>query len=257
MNAESRRQKGPLNGRMFSVGMIAVALVVGLTSQAMAEGPYGTMWPVSSVFGDGYGGGYGYPFKASTPAESFARGTADLIRAQGEFNQMTSEAAINWEEARARAIVNAQDYVDAYFKMRQANRNYRAAERGPRPTQEDLERYAATNRPTPLSQSELDELTGRVNWPILLRDDRFDSLRTKMEELLDRWAVARNLGQLDRFGTEHHLAVRTTTDRMEDVLRANIKNLPPQDYTAAKRFLQSLEYHVTQPSSTRVSVAVR
>lgn len=257
MNAESRRQKRLLGGYTFGIGLVAILLVAGLTTHAMAEGPFGTMGAVSSFFGDGVVVGGGYPFKASTPAESFARGRADVIRAQGEFNRMTSEAAINWEEAKARAIVNAQDYVDAYFKMRQANRDYRANERGPRPTQEDLERYAAMNRPTPLSPSELDELTGRVNWPILLRDEQFTSLRTELEELLDRWAVARNLGQLDRFGTKQHLAVRETTDRMEEVLRANIRDLPPQDYTAAKRFLQSLEYHVTQPSSSGVSVAIR
>ena len=253
MNAEIRRKKCPPIGYSIGTGLASILLVVGLATNAYANGPFGG---ISPFFGDGVVVG-GYPFKASTPAESFARGAADVIRAQGEYNVLTSEAAINWQEARSRAIVNAQDYVDAYFKMRQANRDYRRAERGTRPTQEDLERYAQSSRPTPLSPSELDTLTGRVNWPILLRDDRFAPIRGEMEELLDRWAVSRNLGQLDRFNTDQHLAVRRVTERMEEGLRNDVRNLPAQEYVAAKRFLRSLEYQVLQPRAEGVSIAAR
>jgi hypothetical protein len=178
-----------------------------------------------------------------------------VIRARGEFNRLTSEAAINMQEARSRAIVNARDAVDAYFQIRQMNRDYRQAERRPRPTREDLERYARAARPDPLSPSELDTLTGRVRWPILLRDDRFAPLRAKLEELLDRWAVSRNLGQFDRFDMEQQLAVRRATDQMQEGLREEIRNVPPQDYVAAQRFLRSLEYQVLQPPTSSVSLA--
>ena len=184
MNAENRRQEHPLIGYTISTSLVTILVVALLASNAIAEGPLGTLGGVSPFFGDGVVVGGGYPFKASTPAESFARGAADVIRAQGEFNRLTSEAAINWQEAKARAIVNARDYVDAYFRNRQANRDYRRAERGPRPTAEDLERYAQAMKPTPLSPSELDVLTGRVNWPILLRADCFSPIRAEMENCL-------------------------------------------------------------------------
>ena len=254
MSVTNRRPRSRSIGNRVGTVVVTFLLSIGLVTSTFANGPFDTLGGFSPFFGDGYAVG-GYPFKASTPAESFARGAAEVIRAQGEFNLLTSEAAINWQEARARDIVNDQDYVDAFFKMRQANRDYRQAERGPRPTQEDIERYARAARPEPLSPSELDELTGRVNWPILLRDDRFAPFRTEMEELLDRWAVSRNLGQVDRFGTDQHLAVRYATDEMEEVLRQHVRDLPPQDYVAAKRFLRSLEYHVTQPHTSGVSVA--
>lgn len=257
MNAENRRQEHPLIRYTIGTSLVTILVLALLASNAIAEGPFGTLGGVSSFFGDGVVVGGGYPFKASTPAESFARGAADVIRAQGEFNRMTSEAAINWQEAKARAIVNSRDYVDAYFRNRQANRDYRRAERGPRPTAEDLERYAQAMKPTPLSPSELDMLTGRVNWPILLRADCFTPMRAEMEELLDRWAVANNLGQLDRFGTNQHLAVRRAASQMEEVLRQEVRNLAPQDYTAAKRFLRSLEYQVLQPQTSGVAVATR
>lgn len=199
--------------------------------------------------------GESYPFRASTAGESFARGAAEVIRARGEFNLNTSEAAINAQEAFSRALVNAQNAVETYFKLRQMNRDYRRAERGPRPTPEDLDRYARAAQPAPLSPSELDTLTGEVNWPILLRHDHFAALRAEYEELLDRWAVSRNLGRTDGFGTEQHLAVRRTTDKMEEQLRQAVRELHPQDYSTAKRFLRSLEYQVLQPGTSSVSVA--
>lgn len=257
MNATGRRQT--LLRASYPVGFgLAAILLAGLTTPSYANGPLGGLGALggSPFFGNGIVAG-GYPFKASTPAESFARGAADVIRAQGEFNRLTSEAAINAQEARARAIVNAQNSVDAYFKIKQMNRDYRRAERGPRPSQQDIERYAQAAQPTPLSPSELDTLTGRVRWPILLLDDRFAALRSEMEELLDRWAVSRNLGRPEGFGTEQHLAARRATQAMEGQLRENVRSLHPQDYAAAKRFLRGLEYQVLRPRVPGISVAVR
>jgi hypothetical protein len=251
MNIVSTREECVPVGIAIGVGLVALCLVAGLPEISAAAGPLGGHGPwvgVSPYYG-------GYPFRASTAAESFARGAAEVIRARGEFNRLTSEAAINMQEARSRAIVNAQDAVDAYFKIRQMNRDYRQAERRPRPTREDLERYARAARPDPLSPSELDTLTGRVRWPILLRDDRFTPLRAEMEELLDRWAVSRNLGQLDSFDAEQQLAVRRATGQMQEELREEIRNLPPQDYVAAQRFLRSLEYQVLHSPTSSVSLA--
>ena len=250
MNTENRRQKRTSIGYWIGIGLAGLLLLGVLSTSASANGPLG-----GPYYGNGVVVGGVYPYQASTPGESFARGMADVIRARGEFNLLTSEAAINWQEARARAIVNAQDYTDAYFKMRKANRDYRRAERGPRPTQEEIERFASAGKPLPLSPSELDELTGRVKWPILLSANHFSSLRAEMEDLLDQWAVSRSLGQPDRFGAEQHLAVRSLSDRMEEILQQDVRNLPTQDYAAAKRFLRSLEYQVIQPQTLGVSVA--
>ena len=258
MNTMSREHACVPIGRTIGIGFVAMFLTAALSGMAAAEGTSGGLGlEAVSPFGDGVviDSGYSYPFRASTPGESFARGRADMIRAQGEFNRLTSEAAINAQEARAGAIDNAQKGVDAYFRIREMNRDYRQAARGLRPTPEDLARYARAARPVPLSPSELNSLTGQVRWPILLRDDRFASLRTELEELLDRWAVSRNLGQLDSFGTEQHLAVRQAIGQMEEALRMAVRDLHPQDYSSSRRFLQSLEYQVLQPSKSSPSLA--
>ena len=253
MNAVNRKQ-----ALLFGASLAAALLIAGLPGSAVAEdastSPLAPLEPLVPFFDDGSIVG-GYPFKASTPAESFARGAADVTRARGEYNLLSSQAAINLQDARSRAIINNQDAVDAYFRIRQMNRDYRAAMRGPRPTQEDFERYARAARPAPLSPSELNTLTGRVRWPVLLRHDRFAELRAELESLLDRWAVSRNLGQLESFGAQEHLAVRRLTDQMQDILKAEVRNLPPQDYSSTQRFLQSLKYQVLASPSSTVSLA--
>ena len=256
MNTMRRKHLGLPVGVAIGAGVLAFGLVFGLPNSSPAQDPgyYPPAGPVVPYWGGNpYWGGYSY--RSTTPAESYARGVADWVRAQGEYNRLSSEAAINLQEARAKAIVNAKDAVDAYFQIRQKNHDYRQAERGPRPTAEQLERYAQAARPAPLSPSELDSVTGRVRWPILLRDERFDSLRTEMEELLDRWAVSRNLGELKSFGTEQHLAIRRAIGQMEDELRANVRTLPPHDYASSQRFLTSLEYQVLDAPVEGVSLA--
>jgi hypothetical protein len=261
MNALIRNQTrspiGSLIGSILSAAAVALLFLAPVDS-VHAQNPIGDVLAPIEALNPLFGGvavGSSYPFRASTPGESFARGRADVIRAQGQFNLLTSEAAINAQEARSRAIVNSQEAVKAYFNRRQLNRDYRQSLRGPRPTREDFERYARAKRPAPLSPSELNTLTGQVAWPVLLKADHFTPQRTRMEELLDRWAVSRHLGAVGNFGTEEHLAVREMTDHLQEELRKQVRNLPPQDYVAAKRFLRSLEYQVTQPSTSGVSLA--
>ena len=232
--------------RLKSAAMLvlfAATISALLAAPARGGGPGWSMGFGPWVFDGGAYGGY-YPFHAATAAESYARGRAEIIRSQGEFNRLTSEAAINAEAARAQAITNAQDAVEAYFNIRRQAREYRQAERKPRPSLEAIERYARDARPDRLSPNELDSLTGRINWPILLQHDSFQQKRGELEELFDRWAVARNLGTAGNFGASEYLAVIQLTDNMMDQLRGQIHQLPPQDYVRARRFLESLAFEV-------------
>ncbi len=257
MNRMNKKQALAPIVRIIGV-VFVVALMAAASSTMVAADDLGSIGSPGTAFAGGpvfFDSGYSYPFRASTPAESFARGRAEVIRAQGEYNRLTSEAAINVQQALSGAIDNAQKGVDAYFRIREMNRDYRQAERGPKPTREDFQRYARAGLPTPLSPSELDTLTGRVRWPILLRDDHFASLRAELEELLDRWAVSRNLGQVDSFGTDDYLAVRNAIDHMQDELRTAVGRLHPQDYASSQRFLRSLEYQVLRAPTSSASLA--
>jgi hypothetical protein len=163
---------------------------------------------------------------------------ADLTRSAGAANLMNSEAMINVQDATSKYITNRVDATNAYFEMQAINRKAREAKRGPRPTQEDLVRYAAARAPSRLSVSELDPLTGNIDWPPVLQDDVFAQGRATLESAMAARAQTGNLNLSQR------TAVKRTTQDMELTLKQNIDAISPMDYVNAKKFLKGLGYEL-------------
>src|SRR5262245_66634310 len=60
-------------------------------------------------FGIGYGlgyGGYGYGYGGGTAAGNYMYGMSNVIRAEGQYNLLTSMAGVNNEEARSKILDN-------------------------------------------------------------------------------------------------------------------------------------------------------
>ena len=186
-------------------------------------------------YGDIYGGGH-----ASTAGEGYLRGMGDVVRSAGEYNLQTSQAAINLTEAQANYIRNREDATNTYFQMREANRLYRAQERGKRPTAEDLVRFAQAGRPKRPSPSELDTITGDVEWPTLLASDSFAKDRAQLEKLFAERATNGGISW------EGRQKVKQATDNMLADLKKMVKDVPQMDYIASKRFVQSLAHEAGQ-----------
>jgi len=189
-----------------------------------------------------YYGGY-YDNRASTPAEGAARGMSDIIRSQGQYNLATSAAAINVTEAQRRHIENREKWTNTYFQMRAENKAYRAAASRPKATMEDTVRWAQAGKPKRLSPSELDVVSGKINWPMLLQTDRFAKYRTELESLFTQRATA---GATTK---EVYWKISATTKSMLNELKGQISEVPPMDYTTARRFVQSLAYEARLPAS--------
>jgi hypothetical protein len=172
---------------------------------------------------------------ASTAGEGYSRGLGNVISAKGDYNLNTSEAAINMTQAQSNEIQNRQQWTNAYFDMRKVNRANRAEERGRQPTMEDAVRYAQAGKPKRLSPSEMDNVTGKITWPRLLRTEQFEDDRAKLDELFEKRA---------RYGItfEDQMALRQATNDMVAALKVKIRDLPPYDYANSKRFLESLAY---------------
>jgi hypothetical protein len=192
-----------------------------------------------------YRGGY-YPYsyydnRASTPAEGYARGMADVLRARGRQNLLNSEAAINATEARKRAIDNREKWTDTYFRLRKKNREYRAQLGAPRLSEEDWIRYAQQGKPERLSPSELDAVSGQIRWPILLRDERFSEERNVIQ---NAFAERASTGSLSR---DDLLAVNDATDAILAALKDDIRQLPPDEYMQTKNFVESIAYEARMP----------
>ena len=190
------------------------------------------------------GGGWGWGgTHASTAEQGMMEGMSSMMQAAGARNLMNAQAAGFVEDARRKNIDNRMYGTDAYFQMRKTNREARAAEQGPRPTQEDLQRYARQRAPGRLSPSELDPLTGAISWPGLLREDAYAESRGQVESLFQKRVQAGYLTGSQR------AEVQQAVDALQADLKKNLRNYAPQEYVQAKKFTEGLNYELVAASS--------
>jgi hypothetical protein len=216
---------------ILTLAVVAVA-VVGSSSVSFAQynyGPYNNQ-PYNYGYNDN---------SASTAYGSYSRGIAAVIRAQGQKNLRDAQAAEELEEARAKYIENRMKATNTYFRMRSANRAYREAEEGPPPTSEELFRLAKIKAPDRLSPSELDPVSGQVNWPALLRDATFTPLRSDLNGMLSYWAENDNRLTIDQYSK-----MQNTIEALTETLKTVVDQAPPHTYVAARKFLDSMSYEL-------------
>jgi hypothetical protein len=188
---------------------------------------------------DGYGGGYPYgDNRATTVGQSYAYGMSDVIRSTGAANLMNSQAAINATEAQKNEIQNRELYTNTYFQMRKENKAAADEARGPKPSAEDLVRYAQQGKPKPLNPDQLDPVSGKIYWPPALKTEQFASSRGVLDEVFAKRAKYGDVSMGDL------MKIQDETKKMIDVLNKQIRDIPPMIYTSAKQFLASLAYQV-------------
>lgn len=198
-------------------------------------------WPVAAQWGGGFGynrGGY-----ASTAAQAADYGMSEMMRAQGYQNLQNSEAAKNWEEAKTLEIQNRLRWTETYFEMRKVNREAKAAEQGPPVTQEQAIRMAKMAAPPRLGSTQLDPVTGHVEYPPVLMDDIYADYRKRLDQFFaDRAASGGSVqyGEMREF--------QSNVSKFIDVLKQNVKNYPAGDYGRARTFLDSLAHEARMPS---------
>ena len=219
--------------------IIAVLAAVTLHA-AVAEAQYGGRY-----YGGRRWGGYGYGYGGGmTAAMGYGIGLGTVIRSRGLYNLDTSQANINNQQAYKQYLENRMEATKTYFEMRQLNREYRAKERGPAVTPEQIQRMAAVGAPERLSASQLDPVNGKIDWPRALESDTYAQYRAELEPLFQKYADSSG-----SIGPERYGDILKSTDQMKAVLKDNINSTPPGDYVAAKRFLESLAFEAGQAPS--------
>jgi len=174
---------------------------------------------------------YGY---SSTRAEGVGRGMADVIRAGGETAESVSRARMNREDTRSKYSDNQLKWAETYQKRKAMGR----AERDRRSAEERVKRdkwlsTRKSNLPPRLGPSQLDPLTGKINWPVTLLGKEYAEQRNILEELfVIRAHTSAN--------SEIAQRVHTVSRQMQDVLKGNIRDILPEQYIAARKFLESL-----------------
>ncbi len=185
----------------------------------------------------GYGGyGYGYGgYLGGTPAESYARGQADLIRAQGMANQSNAAAAVNYEKARSQYLANEQQWLQIRAQ-RQAMGEQRRAEElaADRAARERRNAMQASQPPTAeLSMPVYNPGTGAAIWPEVLQAPAFESGRQSLDDLLKLKVHTGDTAAVNQQILETATALRSQ-------LKTEIRNVPPQGYIEARKFLDQL-----------------
>jgi hypothetical protein len=195
----------------------------------------------------GWGGGVG-----STAAGSYLTGMGNAIRAQGQFNLDTSAAAINLAEAEKRNIENNKLWTQTYFETRRINQAYRDERRRPPQPPETWVRRAQEALPDRLSPGELDPVTGRIQWPTGLIGPEFQRDREALDSLFADRALAHGA-----IGIAKHAEIRDTVDRMLAELKSRIQDYDTTRYLSSRKFLTSLGYEATLPTTGYSTTASR
>lgn len=194
--------------------------------------------PVAQAQYWGYGGG-------ATPESAARQGMAAQVRSAGMYNLLSSEAMINVEDARSKAMDNQVKFVNTYFEKRRLNKMYRDAERRPRGSHEDWVRYAQEAAPDELSASQLDKLQGIIEWPRALQGDKFAPYREKLEVLYKEHAEYGG-----GINSPAYADIQEVGREMQDALRQDAEQIEPEQYVYARRFLESLRYEARSPAGT-------
>jgi hypothetical protein len=169
---------------------------------------------------------------ASTLEEGAQRGYADVVRSVGMANLLNSQAANQIEQARKQYIENQMKATQTYFEMRRYNTEARRAARSTPLSMEQYVRLARQQAPEPLTATQLDPLTGSVNWPPPLRKPEYEQLRRRVERLFQDRAT----------GYVVYGEIQQACDEFSAHLKADTNLFPPNDFIAARKFLDSLAW---------------
>jgi hypothetical protein len=228
---------------MKAISLLAWMAIVSAAASARAQAAAPTGGNYPPYVPPPYYGGSMYPVQTSTPLEGIAHGLGDVIRSIGDANLSNSAAAVNFSEARRREIENQKQWTETYFAMRDFNRQQRDAEiKRQRGNAEDWVRYAQAGKPKPLSNHDLDAVTGEIRWPILLNSQDFAAQRAELEKLFA------NRAYHGVMNAEDYLTAVRLGDEMSAGLKSRIQDVPPQQYMVARRFLESLTYEAGLPA---------
>ena len=208
-------------------------------NQQQADVPYTPAVPQASMVA-GYGGYGGYNTGGHTVAGDAMQGMASVISARGDAALSASAAAVNLTQADKQLIQNQQAATNAYFDMRATNRAARATERGPSLSMEQLAKIAHDGLPKPLNSTQLDPVSGELNWPGPLQHDSVKAQREQLDQLMAQQARYGSLSYADQ------TKVRSSVNTMFKLLKANISKIPTPDYTSARSFLNSVLYAATK-----------
>jgi hypothetical protein len=179
---------------------------------------------------------WSYLNHSSTIDEGLLRGQASLVSAAGQAVYMDSLAAINYMEARHRAIDNSVAYTKAIYDRREIRAQY-MAKYGPKPFIGEARRLAQERmQPKRLSAEDFDVSRGRIDWPHILRQSQFESVVVEIDKLF----VARNPDNSGD-GSMTQLKIAKLCRDLHGLLKENLPGMTADQFIGAYEFIRSVD----------------
>ena len=229
-------------------GLLVVSLIECRPAAAQNVVPGGTNIMVRGGGGYGrgffpYGGvggglGWGMPGTAQSAAEF---GMASMIAASGYANLQNSMAVQNLTVARSQDISNRVQWTNAYYQMRQSHRAYVADHS--RLSMDEITRIAQDAAPKRMDDHQLDPVSGKVNWPLILQDPKYVEVTDELDNLYKQRATSSGF-----IGAESYRDINKGCERLMQLLKANIDEYRAADYEQARHFIDSLRYESRFPA---------
>ena len=160
----------------------------------------------------------------------YLNGMANVVRSSGYASVMESEAVKNYEQAYSTDLDNRLKATSNYFQVKQMNASLRDKARGPGSSTSELAHYAQEMAPRRLTSSELDPVTGEVNWPTLLNDDRYAKLRQTVDRLFSERRV------IDGGGSADYRAMSKAIEALRAAMAKHIGDYNSAAYVEAPSF---------------------
>jgi len=150
---------------------------------------------------------------------------ARVVQAQGQANLSNAQARQSLENARTEALAGRVKAVKGFYEKRKLYETHQEITAGP------MKPNAPPAPAGASASSAVDPASGTVHWPSALLHSDLLAERIEVEELL---------AERRRNGTRVSAEVRNAAERMKRHLRARIREIPPTQYSGAKRFLDAL-----------------
>lgn len=173
---------------------------------------------------------------ATTPYGDYARGMAAVLRARGLAAENYTRAQINYQEARSRYIDNQKKWLETYYARKQMGEAARQ-ERFDR-IRAERQRYSAwqaEHSEPRLTLSDLEPVTGKLDWPAALQSAEFADLRRELNRLFELRAQTDSTPRISQ-------QIYDKARAMQGLLKEKIRDIPTDQYIAARKFLDRMAH---------------
>jgi hypothetical protein len=173
-----------------------------------------------------------------------------VIRSQGLYELLHSQALVNQEHARSLATENKTAAIKARYDRRQVAEDYA--------TQKKLERDARVAKYTAMKEArknatvvvdQFDAVSGQVFWPAALKSRPFENSRREIDALM-----AERMMMSDGVEADENLRlIRTAATKMWKELSDSSESLLPGQLTTGRGFLKNLIAQASVAHSPRAN----